>query len=549
VGPDNKRTLLAVVLSMAVLFGWQFFFAPKPPPKPATPAPGATAPAPQAGSPAAPAAGGAPLPAPTAPAPAAEEPERTVVLHKAGEFDATFTSHGGALKSLVLRGDKFRRVEKDGREAQVDLVHTVAGQPGPLALAASPELGGSGAVDDPATRAPMRVVAQDERSVTFEGQVGAARVTKRYALGDRPFEIDVEIRAAAERGGSLVLFYPAYVAPDAPQPSFFSGGEVVETIRPMCRAGKETERFAGDKAAVTVAGPVRFAGLDQHYFVSALLPAAEGGECSFGRGPQAGTLHTALRIPFDRQLDARFALFAGPKQLDLLQAYGRELDTAIDYGAVANFFAFFARMLLWIMRQAHSVVHNWGVAIILLTLLVKLALYPLTAKSMQSMNEMRKLQPEIEKIKAKYGNDREKMNVAVMQLYQQHKVNPLGGCLPLLLQMPIFFALYAALLTSVELYREPFLWIADLTRYDPYYVLPLAMGASQFVMQKLSPQPADNTQAKVMLYFMPIFFTLIMFRLPAGLALYILANNLISMAQQQWLMRRHAASPAPAVGK
>jgi YidC/Oxa1 family membrane protein insertase len=295
---------------------------------------------------------------------------------------------------------------------------------------------------------------------------------------------------------------------------------------------------------------VRFAGLDQHYFVSALVPAAEGGECSFARGPQAGTLHTALRIPFDRQLDARFQLFVGPKQLDLLQAYGRELDTAIDYGAVANFFAFFARMLLWIMRQAHSVVHNWGVAIILLTLLVKLALYPLTAKSMQSMNEMRKLQPEIEKLKAKYGNDREKMNVAVMQLYQQHKVNPLGGCLPLLLQMPIFFALYAALLTSVELYRERFLWIHDLTRYDPLYVLPLAMGVSQFAMQKLSPQPADNTQAKVLLYFMPIFFTLIMFKLPAGLALYILANNLISMAQQQWLMRRHPAPPAaPAVGK
>jgi YidC/Oxa1 family membrane protein insertase len=128
-------------------------------------------------------------------------------------------------------------------------------------------------------------------------------------------------------------------------------------------------------------------------------------------------------------------------------------------------------------------------------------------------------------------------------------VNPLGGCLPLLLQMPIFFALYASLSTSVELYREPFLWIRDLTRYDPYYVLPLAMGISQFVMQKLSPQPADNAQAKMLLYFMPAFFTLIMFKLPAGLALYILANNLISMAQQQWLMRRHSAAPVAAAGR
>jgi YidC/Oxa1 family membrane protein insertase len=162
------------------------------------------------------------------------------------------------------------------------------------------------------------------------------------------------------------------------------------------------------------------------------------------------------------------------------------------------------------------------------------------------MNEMRKLQPEIEKLKAKHGDDKEKLNMAVMQLYQQHKVNPLGGCLPMLIQMPIWFAVYATLQTSVELYREPFLWLRDLTQYDPYYILPLAMGASSFLMQKLSPQPADNAQAKMLLYFMPAFFTLIMLKLPSGLTLYILVNNVLSIAQQQWLMRRQAA---PAVAK
>jgi YidC/Oxa1 family membrane protein insertase len=160
------------------------------------------------------------------------------------------------------------------------------------------------------------------------------------------------------------------------------------------------------------------------------------------------------------------------------------------------------------------------------------------------MQEMRKLQPEIEKLKAKLGDDKEKLNLAVMQLYQQHKVNPLGGCLPMLIQMPIWFALYATLQTSVELYREPFLWLQDLTRYDPIYVLPLLMGASSFLMQKLAPQPADNAQAKMLLYFMPIFFTFIMLKLPSGLTLYILVNNLLSIAQQQWLMKRQA----PAVG-
>src|SRR5512141_2545227 len=132
----------------------------------------------------------------------------------------------------------------------------------------------------------------------------------------------------------------------------------------------------------------------------------------------------------------------------------------------------------------------------------------------------------------------------VMQLFQQHKVNPLGGCLPMLIQMPIWFALYATLQTSVELYREPFLWLHDLTQFDPYYILPIAMGISSFLMQKISPQPADNTQAKMLLYFMPIFFTFIMLKLPSGLTLYILVNNVLSIAQQQWLMRKQSSPVA-----
>jgi YidC/Oxa1 family membrane protein insertase len=252
-----------------------------------------------------------------------------------------------------------------------------------------------------------------------------------------------------------------------------------------------------------------------------------------------------LRLPVDGQLNVKFALYAGPKQLDLLAVYKRDLESAIDYGAVTNLFSFFARILLAVMRILERYVGNWGVAIILLTVLVKALLYPLTAKSMQSMNEMRKLQPEIEKLKAKHGDDKEKLNLAVMQLYQQHKVNPLGGCLPMLIQMPIWFALYATLQTSVELYREPFLWLKDLTQFDPYYILPLTMGASSFLMQKISPQPADNAQAKMLLYFMPIFFTFIMLRLPSGLTLYILVNNVLSIAQQQWLMKRQP-TPAPA---
>jgi YidC/Oxa1 family membrane protein insertase len=209
---------------------------------------------------------------------------------------------------------------------------------------------------------------------------------------------------------------------------------------------------------------------------------------------------------------------------------------------MARPFAFFARILLYVMRWFEKVVHNWGIAIILLTVLVKVLLFPLTAKSVRSMNEMRKLQPEIEKLKQKFAGDREKLNAATMRLYQEHKVNPLGGCLPMLLQLPIWFALYATLQTSVELYREPFLWMHDLTRHDPYFILPIAMGISSWAMQKVSPQPADNAQAKMMLYFMPIFFSALMLFVPGGLTLYIFVNNLLSIAQQQFMMKRQAAA-------
>jgi len=252
-------------------------------------------------------------------------------------------------------------------------------------------------------------------------------------------------------------------------------------------------------------------------------------------------------LPALRAARATFQLYAGPKQVDLLRAYGRDLETAVDYGPVSNYFAFFARILLWVMQKFYSLVHNWGAAIVLLTLLVKALLYPLTVKSMMSMQQMKKLQPKVDALKAKFGDDKEKMNQEVMKLYQEHKVNPLGGCLPLLLQMPVWLALYATLQTSVELYRQPFLWVKDLTAFDPLYILPVTMGASSFVMQKLSPQPADNAQAKMLLYFMPAFFTFIMLKLPAGLTLYILVNNLLSIAQQQWIMRKdRKANPEPA---
>mgnify|MGYP005810409879 CR=1 FL=1 len=539
--PENRRIFLATALSAAIMFAFmalQSRSAPrKPEGAPAAPAAKTEPAAPQAAQ---------PIPEVK---PVAAAPEETVVL-ETPQVRATFTTWGGALKSYELRDAKFQKTV-NGRDVQIDLVRTGDGEPYPGALIASPELGGTGALaTDPAARASMRIAARDDRSVTFEGVVGKAQVRKRFTLGARPYELGLELHATADGRGDLSLVYPGYLPPTAPHPNACGGllasGEVYETVTPVCRHGGKTSRFDGKQDREVLPGTAAWIGLDQHYFVSAVLPTPAIGECVFFKGAVAGTTGSALRLPLDRQLDVAFTIFQGPKQVDLLKATGRDLETAVDYGPVTNLFAFFARILLWVMRTLEAVVHNWGVAIILLTVVVKTLLYPLTAKSMQSMNEMRKLQPEIEKLKAKFGADKEKLNLAVMQLYQQHKVNPLGGCLPMLIQMPIWFALYATLQTSVELYRARFLWLHDLTHYDPYYVLPIAMGASSFLMQKLSPQPADNAQAKMLLYFMPAFFTFIMLKLPSGLTLYILVNNVLSIAQQQWLMRRHGPPATPA---
>ncbi len=550
---DSKRIMFAALGSVLILFAWNEFFMPKKgAPAAAKVAAGAVAPSgPQA------ATGAAAAAKPEAPPPAVvvapSTPEETVVL-ETPEFRATFTTWGGALKSLTLKEETYRKRGKgETPDIPIDLVSVRAGQPWPLSLLPSAELGGgSDPGTDPLVRAPMRIVAQDARSVTFEGRLGAVDVRKTFQVGARPYQIDLELAVGGgEKAGTIAILYPAFQAPDAPTAGFFSGGEVFESVIPVCRAGDKTERFDGKEGLVVLPGPPRWLGLDQHYFVSALIPQSGEGICFFAKMPTAGETLAGLRIPVDRAARATFQLYVGPKQIDLLRAYGRDLETAIDYGPVSNYLSFFARVLLWVMQKFHSFARNWGAAIILLTLLVKALLYPLTVKSMMSMQEMKKLQPKVDALKAKYGDDKEKMNQEVMKLYQEHKVNPLGGCLPLLLQMPVWLALYATLQTSVELYRQPFLWVKDLTAYDPFYILPLAMGASSFVMQKISPQPADNAQAKMLLYFMPAFFTFIMLKLPAGLTLYIFVNNLLSIAQQQWIMRkdRKATAAAAAAGK
>ena len=230
-----------------------------------------------------------------------------------------------------------------------------------------------------------------------------------------------------------------------------------------------------------------------------------------------------------------FEIYVGPKDISLLTEPGVGLEDSIDFWIVG----FLSKPMLHLLRWFYGLIPHWAVAIVMLTVLVKLALLYWTQKSFTQMQRMAQLKPMMEALKEKYGKDKERLNQEMMALYKREKVNPLGGCLPMLLQMPVWIALYRTIYASVDLYQAPLgLWIQDLSAPDPYYVLPLLLGLSMFGQQRLTPTTVDNAQAKMMMYMMPVMFTVFMLFLPSGLNLYIFVNTLLSMAQQYYLRQK-----------
>lgn len=277
----------------------------------------------------------------------------------------------------------------------------------------------------------------------------------------------------------------------------------------------------------------------QHYFVTAWIPNPDQSHSYSTRRTRSGFNIIGLTSPevaVDPGNSARFGarFYAGPKDQYSLAEISPHLDLTVDYG----FLWWIAQPLFWLLTQIQAVVVNWGVAIILLTVLIKLAFFQLSATSYKSMAKMRKVQPKMQAIREEFADDKQKQSQAMMELYRKEKINPMGGCLPILIQMPVFIALYWVLMESVELRQAPFaLWIHDLSVMDPYFVLPILMGASMFFMQKLNPPPPDPMQAKIMQW-LPVMFTFFFLWFPAGLVLYWLVNNLLSMAQQWVITRR-----------
>ncbi|MDZ4202875.1 MAG: membrane protein insertase YidC [Gallionella sp.] len=280
-------------------------------------------------------------------------------------------------------------------------------------------------------------------------------------------------------------------------------------------------------------------GMLQHYFVAAWLPKEKSTREYYtrkldGDSYSAGVVLSEISVAPGQNAETGITLYAGPAQSNL-DDVAPGLGLTVDYG----WLTIIATPLFWLMSWFNDWAHNWGVAIILLTILIKLVFFPLSAASYRSMAKMRLVAPKLEKIKQQYGDDREQLNRAMMDLYKTEKINPLGGCLPVLIQIPVFIALYWAILSSVEMRYAPFFgWITDLSVPDPYYILPLIMGVSMIVQMRLNPTPPDPLQAKIM-QIMPIAFSVIFFFFPAGLVLYSIVNNLLSIAQQ-WHITRAA---------
>jgi YidC/Oxa1 family membrane protein insertase len=383
---------------------------------------------------------------------------------------------------------------------------------------------------------------------------GSSNVTvdKVYTFHRNRYDIEVsyEVKNGSAAAITPTVYYQIVHDSQSNQgsalmPTFTGGSYYTEATKFKKLAFKDME-----KEPLNLTSKDGWVGLLQHYFVSAWIPK-EGIERKFYTDKlsadiyRIGTKSTLSTIEPGASLTVPARLFAGPQTKHDLNVTAPGLEYTVDYG----WLTVIAAPLFWLLDKIHSVVQNWGVAIILLTILIKAAFFKLSASGYRSMAQMRELAPRLQSMKEKFGDDRQKMQMAMMDLYKKEKINPMGGCFPILIQVPVFIALYWVLLGSVELRHAPFFgWIKDLSAIDPYYILPLLMGATMLIQTRLNPKPTDPMQAKIMTW-MPVIFSVFFFFFPAGLVLYWLVNNVLSIAQQWYVNKMiHAETLAKKQG-
>ncbi len=547
---DNQRIFLWVALALAIWVNWQAWQDDR---RPAT-APGATP-----GQPVTESAPGLPEPAgetdldapalpgtddlPSAAALAmdATATGETITV-RTDVLDAEIAVDGGDLVKVLLPDYPVR---KDQPDVKVQLLDPSASREFVFrtGLQAGP--------GQPKVTADTRFVASAERfdladgsdvlevPLTWTGPEGL-EVRKTYTFRRGSYAVDLRYDVAnrsadAWRGASYVQIRKR----NTPKERSMTDVDTYSFVGPVIYDGKSYDKLkvkdlAEEPLQATYAEG--WVAAIQHHFLAAAIPGST-------RATYSGTVRnnvfslSAIGDPVDVAAGAtgtfEDTLFVGPKLQDQLKETAPGLRLTVDYG----WLTIISQPLFWVLSKIHGFVGNWGWAIILLTILIKLAFYKLQETSGRSMAKMRKLQPRLKALQERYGEDRQKLSQAMMELYRKEKVNPASGCLPILVQMPVFLALYWVLLESVEMRQAPWaLWIDDLSARDPYFILPLLMGVTMFVQQKLNPAPPDPIQAKIMMV-LPVVFTVFFAFFPAGLVLYWFVNNLLSIAQQ-WHINR-----------
>jgi YidC/Oxa1 family membrane protein insertase len=546
---EQQRLILWLALAFVFMLLWQAWMTdyatPPPPPQATAEAPSASAPSPLDDGlpPAARVPEDGDLPAPPgasigpAFSPSTEAGQRIRVATDVLELDLGTT--GAGLRRAVLRDYRISSTNEapvtlldDATVSQLFVINSgVRGMDGEAEPTHRVEY---------ATAALDYVLGdgEDELRVPFTWSAGDLRATKTYILRRGSYTIDVETVLSNEgsepwRGSPYLQIRRQYQKVSRS----FTDVESISYRGPVVFDGQKYEKLKPKKlrrdSLDTTATGGWFASI-QHHFLGAVIPPADQ-PYRYVASINEGDVYTlnaigakAQTIGAGESITFRQRIYAGPKLQQQLKEASPRLPLAVDYG----FFKLLAEPLYWVLRNIHAVVGNWGWSIILLTLLIKAAFYKLSEQSGHSMAKMRKIAPRMQKLQERYKEDRQTLSQKMMELYKEEKVNPAAGCLPLLVQMPVFIALYWVLLESVELRQAPFmLWLDDLSARDPFFVLPLLMGVSMFVQQKMNPPPPDPVQAKVMMA-LPVVFTFFFAFFPSGLVLYWLVNNVLTAAQQ-----------------
>jgi YidC/Oxa1 family membrane protein insertase len=441
-----------------------------------------------------------------------------IVEAKLLKFD---TEQGNGIPFTILRNDRDRYIAQSGLTGAQGLDRVVPGRP----------IYQTSATSYQANAGEELVI-----DLNYIDDAGLS-VTKRFTLNDDSYAIDVEyiiannatspasVQMYAQLKQTTLIDSSSGLIPTYVGAAYSTTEDIYEKY--------DFDDIAEANLSVTTQGG--WVAMLQHYFVSSWVPEKTSDNQLYTRYSNnkdavIGFKAPAITIEPNSTATTSATFYVGPKDQDVLESIEQNLDLTIDYG----FLFMISQPLFWLLIKIQSIVTNWGVAIIIITLIVKGGMYPLTKAQYTSMAKMRALQPKMAQLKERLGDDKQKMSQAMMELYRKEKVNPAGGCLPLIIQMPIFLALYWVFLESVELRHAPFmLWIQDLSAQDPFYILPVLMGVSMFIMQKMQPMTVQDPMQQKIMQYMPVMFTVFFFWFPSGLVLYWLVSNLISIAQMK----------------